>query len=153
MANRIYYLRNMRAVVFNPSDGEFSLASRGCPVICLVSERNAETGSIKYGYSILHPEEESKNYSKAEGIKEAVKRLNESPLLTETKAATGHEINKAIIEHFASTVGKKNGQAWKLSRLWLKVSAAKTKKKAHEVKGISETSEARLADDGAPALG
>lgn len=132
MSQRIYYLRSDRSVVFDPSTGEYSLAKRGTPVICLVSERDSEAGTIKYGYSILHPEEEVKNYSKAEGIKEAMKRLNDKPMVVESQATTGHGINKSMIEHFCNTVGKKNGQAWKCSRVWLKVSAAKSRMKEKE---------------------
>jgi hypothetical protein len=132
--NRTYYLRAPRAVVFNPANGEFSLASRGCPTICLVSKRDVAAGTIKYGFSILHPDEEVKNYSKAEGARQATSRLNGEdkdfpPLEVEATGTTGHEINKCIIEHFSKTIGKKNGQAWKLSRLWLKVSAAKANSK------------------------
>ena len=127
--NRVYYLRNDRKVIFNPDSGEHSLANRGCPVICIVSSRDGKAGSIKYGYSILHPKEEIANFSKAEGRKEATKKLMEDPLILETQAATGHEINRSIIEHFAETVGKKNSQARKLSRCWLKVASAKSSKK------------------------
>ncbi len=156
--NRTYYLRNQRAIVFNPDNGEFSLASRGCPTICLVSNRDVAAKTIKYGYSILHPDEEKKKYSKAEGVRQATSRLNGEdkdypPLEVEAVGTTGHEINKCIIEHFSKTVGKKVGQAWKLSRLWLKVSAAKARAKENvPVRGVSETSEARFADDGGVAV-
>lgn len=139
--NRTYYLRNERKVIFNPANGEFSLSSRGCPVICLVSNRDKDSGKIKYGYSILHPDEEVKNYSKAEGIREATAKLNESPLEVDIQGTTGHEINKCIIQHFSNTVGKKNGQAWKLSRLWLKVSAAKANAKRNAELATAEHAE------------
>ena len=131
MPERIYYLRNEQKVVFNPTNGQYSLA-RGEPIICLISARDKESGKIKYGYSILSPHEDLANFSKAEGRVEANKKLAETPLEVETAANTGHEINKSIIRHFSETIGKKNGQVRKLTRRWLKVSAAKTK--AAEVK-------------------
>lgn len=132
MAYRTYYLRDDRKVVFNPNTGEYSLQNRGRPLICLVSARNREAGTVKYGYAILHPED-ADSFSKAEGVVEALKKMESEPLIVETTALTGHDINKSIVQHFSETIGKKNNQARKLSRGWLKVAKAKTEASKKEV--------------------
>src|SRR5258705_13426041 len=115
---RIYYLRNDQKVVLNPLNGEYSLM-RGDPIVCIVSKRDCDNGSIKYGYAVLHPKENIANFSKAEGIAEATRKLNENPLEVQSRATTGHEINRNIIQHFSQSVGKKSGTVWKLTRKWL----------------------------------
>lgn len=126
--NRVYYLRDARKVVFNPSNGETFLANRGCPLICIVSERDCKAGVVKYGYAILH-KGELDTFSKAAGREEAAKKLSEDPLVVHTTATTGHEINKSIVQHFYENVGKKNNRARKLSKTWLRVAAAKANAK------------------------
>lgn len=126
MSTRTYYLRNEQKVVFDPKTGDYFLAPRGTPIICLVSERDCDKGTIKYGYAILNPSEDVAAFSKAEGRRIATEKLESEPLVIESKAKTGHEINRCLIKHFSDTVGKKNGQAKKLAHRWLKVAAVKS---------------------------
>jgi hypothetical protein len=122
MANRVYYLRKDRKLVYN-SDGTYYVA-RGEPVVCIVSERDSETGVIRYGYSILHPVDKN-FFSKVEGRKEAQSRFFKEPCLFKSEAKTAFDINRSIIQHFSDTVGKKVGTARRLSRQWLKHGTAK----------------------------
>lgn len=123
--NRIYYLRGTPRVVFNPKNGNYYLGS-GDPLVCIVSKFDKEAGTVKYGYAILHPEEDMSKFSKFEGKKEAYKKLKENPLVVNTNATTGHELNKSVIKHFAETVGKKNSIARKFANIWLRVAEAKS---------------------------
>lgn len=127
--NRIYYLRSDRKVVYNP-DGSYYV-SRGEPLVCIVSERNSETGDVRYGYSIVHMEDRnSRTYSKSEGRRLALLRFYSDPLMCNTKDQKEQEINRTIIKHFSDTVGKENGTARKTSHKWLRLAQAKSKSAA-----------------------
>lgn len=125
--NKVYYLRADRKVKFNPSTGECSVSERGLPIICIASNINCETGDVKYGYAILNPED-AKEFSKLSGRTEALRKLNEEPMSFNTSAKSAHEINFELVKDFAELVGKKNGQARKLARSWLKEFNAKHKR-------------------------
>jgi hypothetical protein len=112
MGSRIYYLRD-NTNIRTRKDGT---PTRGNPKVCIVSEFNAETKEVKYGVSALHPKD---HFDKKLARKIAADRLTTRPIVVETEAARGHEINKAVIEDIADQYSPTNTQIKKLANLWL----------------------------------
>lgn len=121
MSNRIFYLRDCKKIV-NHSNGNLSI-SRGEPLICIVSDRDADTGTIRYGYSIVHPND---RFNKSEAKRIATEKFFASPLKLTTTSKTGHEIDRDLVVHFLNNVGCKNNTARKTSKRWLKIANRKS---------------------------
>lgn len=111
---RIYYLRNPGRITLN-KDRTYSV-SKGEPVICLVSERNTDTGEIKYGYAIFNPKD---RFDRKRTRAIAFGRLGKKPATLISTGKSCFEINKSIIEHFAESVGSKSSLAKKMAKTWL----------------------------------
>ena len=112
---RIYYLRKPGKIVYGENNTYSVL--KGEPTVCLVSERNGESGEIRYGYSIYN---QNDHFDKKEARRWAEKRLDEEPIVFTSEAKSSFEINKSMIENFSENIGKKNGKARKLAYIWLK---------------------------------
>lgn len=124
MGTRVYYLRDSNNIRVK----ENGTPTRGNPRVCIVSEFDSETGMIKYGLSATHPKD---HFSKVLARRIAQGRMEEhdeqlmvvvnnsrsGQLKVQTR--TGHEINKAVIQHIFTNFQEGNTQVKKLAQAWL----------------------------------
>lgn len=123
MGMRIYYLRDFNNLRLKDN----GTLTRGNPRVCIVSQFDSKTGTVKYGIAATHPKD---HFSKMLARRIAQARMeNHQDQNAETEMArsgqleiqvkTGHEINKAVIQHIFNNFQDGNTQVKKLARAWL----------------------------------
>jgi len=117
--NRFYYLRRPRRIKLH-NDGTYSFSAEGEAVVCIASLRDPESGAIKYGYSIVSPNEKSLNKPKSFLRNIAESRLNKNPIEFVSTGKSAFAITRSIIEHLKENLGKRHGTVRKMANLWLR---------------------------------
>lgn len=126
---RLYYLRDKKNICTRKN----GLPTRGNPVLCLITDLDVETKTVKYAYCVAHPAD---NFIKKLAIEIVKSRLLKKPSTIQDVAGNNFEITKRVMKDiYDNTIV--HGRVSKMVKVWLKEAEKEKPRKKETKKSLS----------------